>query len=149
MKEDRPSRETPLAFPTLTSALEAFPFPPVDAVVGILTGGLVPAALVAQRLRLPLYYARIQFRHPDNSERHGEPKILEIPLLPPVCRRILLVDDVSVSGRTMDAARALFPDHTIHCFAIKGQAELVLFPQLHGCVQWPWPRLDRFLADMP
>ncbi len=148
MNEDQPSCEIPLAFPTLVQALESFCFPPVDAVVGILTGGLVPAALVAQRLCLPLFYVRIQYRHPDNSERHPEPKIWETANLPGSYQRILLVDDVAVSGRTMDAARTLFADRTIHCFAIKGQTEFVLLPHLRGCVQWPWPRLDRLMAEM-
>jgi uncharacterized protein len=127
-----------LAFETISSALKQINLPPVDCVVGIAEGGIVPASLVAHQLGLPMHLLRINYRAPDNSPQHSAPTLLaDIPPLP-VGARILLVDDVSVSGQTLELARSLLKGHQVITFTLKGKADFVLFPEIGACVNWPW-----------
>jgi len=52
--------------------------------------------------------------------------------------KILLVDDVSVTGKTIKFAKELLKDYTVTTFALKGKADLVLFTDIKSCVNWPW-----------
>lgn len=127
-----------LDFETISKALWQLSLPSVDCVVGIASGGIVPASLLAHQLRLPLYLLRINFRAPDNSPQRPNPELLqELPSIPQGVR-ILLVDDVSVSGKTLDLAKNLFSGHQITTLTLKGRADIVVFPQITECVDWPW-----------
>lgn len=127
-----------LDFETISQALWRISPPEADCVVGIASGGIVPASLVAHQLRLPLYLLTINFRAPDNSPQRSAPELLqELPPIPPGAR-ILLVDDVSVTGKTLDLAKSLLVGHPVTTLALKGRADLVLFPEIGECVHWPW-----------
>lgn len=129
-----------LEFTTISRALRQLDKPPVDCVVGIAEGGVVPAALLAHQWELPLYLLRINYRAPDNAPQRPAPALLsQVPALPPGAR-ILLVDDVSVSGQTLSLARSLLGGHPVFTFALKGNADFVLFPEISACVYWPWKR---------
>ncbi|MDX2110339.1 MAG: phosphoribosyltransferase [Verrucomicrobiota bacterium] len=132
-----------LEFQTISERLRTFAFPEVHAVVGILMGGMVPAALVAQRLGKPLHYLQINYRAPDNSPQRPQAELLKSVSIPQELRRILIVDDVGVSGSTFAAAREALGGREVITFAIKGRADLVLLPEVRGCVSWPWPRVER------
>ena len=83
--------------------------------------------------------AAINFRDENNDPRYDEPRVLaEVHKLPPAGTRVLLVDDVAVSGATMNKARELLPNYPITTFALKGRADIVLFPEVRQCVNWPW-----------
>lgn len=126
----------------IAARLKGCTLPEVDRVVGIGSGGVVPAALAAYELSAPLSVITINYRAPDNTPRYLRPAILG-PIEPPVPgERILLVDDVSVSGATLDAARALLPGAIVTTLVMKGQADIVLFPEVVECVAWPWERRE-------
>ncbi len=133
------SDKVTLDFVTISQALKNVQLPPVDCVVGIAEGGIVPAALLAHQLALPLQLLWINYRAPDNSPRRSAPELLveNVPLLPDGAR-ILLVDDVSVSGQTLSLARSLLKQYEVVTFTLKGQADFVLFPEIAACVNWPW-----------
>jgi len=135
-----PTAMTPLAFKDITDRLGRWPFPArLDGVVGIATGGVVPAALVARQLGLELKVMALNYRDDANEPRFPEPKLLSaVPDLG-AWRRILLVDDVWVSGRSWHTARAaLPPDIEVLPFVLKGQVDWALIRDVDGCVQWPW-----------
>lgn len=127
-----------LEFNTISARLRELKLPEVDAVVGIARGGIVPATMVAHQLGLPLVLLRLNYRDDDNKPRRAEPELLEPFLLNPALKRVLLVDDVSVSGATMNKAKGLLPGVTVTTLAFKGKADLVLFPEVRECVEWPW-----------
>lgn len=130
--------KTEVSFSTISSRLQAYPFPHVDAVVGIREGGVVPASLIAHQLRLPLYFLAINFRAPDNSPRYEQPQLLEEPdSLPQPGSTVLLVDDVSVSGKTFERARDCLKGCVVITFALKGKADHTIL-EIDGCVKWPW-----------
>ncbi|MEO6245249.1 MAG: phosphoribosyltransferase [Opitutaceae bacterium] len=131
---------TPLAFTDISQRLRAWTFPTgIEGVVGIASGGVVPAALVAQHLGVELKVIALNYRDEANEPRFAEPKLLSaVPDLG-TWRRVLLVDDVCVSGRSWRAARALLPAEVeVLPFVLKGKPDFALFRDLDGCVSWPW-----------
>jgi len=131
---------TPLSFTDITARLAGWKVPAaVDGVVGIASGGVVPAALVAQRLGVEMKVIELNYRDDANEPRFAEPRLLSaVPALG-AWRRVLLVDDVYVSGKSWQVARAcLPPDVEVLPFVMKGKVEFALFPDVAGCVQWPW-----------
>jgi uncharacterized protein len=131
---------TPLAFEDICKRLRHWPFPPdIDGVVGIATGGVVPAALVAAQLGVGLKVITLNYRDEANEPRFPEPRLLSnVPDLGK-WRKVLLVDDVYVSGRSWTAARNLLPaDKEVLPFVLKGKAEFALIQEVEGCVEWPW-----------
>lgn len=131
---------TPLAFADITARLAAWKFPAdIDGVVAIASGGVVPAALVAQRLGVGLKVIALNYRDEANEPRHAAPQLLSaVPDLRP-WRRVLLVDDVYVSGKSWHAARALLPiEVEVLPFVFKGKVDFALIRDVDGCVQWPW-----------
>jgi len=127
-----------LDFSAISAALKEVSLPAIDQVVGIATGGIVPASLLAHQLGRPLHLLRINYRAADNSPRHPAPVLLAGLSLPDVRGTILLVDDVSVSGQTLALARELLKGHDVITLVLKGQADYVLFPDISECVHWPW-----------
>jgi uncharacterized protein len=138
-----PEPKIALSFEEISRRLRAFSFPPADAVAGIREGGVVPACLVAHQLGLPVFFVSFNYRDDDNRPRHPAPQVTgPAPEIPERCRRLLLVDEVSVTGRTLAAARDIMasPGRSFITFVLKGKgpADLVLFPEIEPCVLWPW-----------
>ncbi|MFH0754121.1 MAG: phosphoribosyltransferase [Candidatus Omnitrophota bacterium] len=132
-----------LDFATIVKKLDEVKFPEVDLVVGVEEGGKVPAALVAYKLRKGLVLAGINYRDENNAPRYDQPRRLKPFRLPPGVRKVLLVDDVAVTGQTLTTARAMLQPCKVVTFVLKGQADLVLFPEIKDCVNWPWKLLRR------
>ena len=131
---------TPVSLTDIAVRLAAWTFPAgIDGVVGIASGGVVPASLLAMRLRVDLKVMALNYRDDANEPRFAEPKLLSpVPDLG-TWRRILLVDDVYVSGKSWHAARRLLPDSVeVLPFVMKGKVDFALIREVDGCVQWPW-----------
>lgn len=77
--------------------------PPVDVVVGIGRGGVVPAALAAQRLACDLRVLPVRFRDDAHKPERAEPLVTP-PAFDVAGKRVLLVDDVARTGATLRAA---------------------------------------------
>ena len=129
-----------LEFTDIAARLAAWSFPAgVDGVVAIASGGVVPAALVAQRLGVGMKVIALNYRDEANAPRFAEPQLLAaVPDLGG-WRRVLLVDDVWVTGKSWQAARACLPaEAEVWPFVMKGKVEWALIRDVDGCVQWPW-----------
>ncbi len=127
-----------LDFTDIVARLKEQTLPDVDSVVGIATGGTVPASLVAYKLNKPLVLLHINFRAEDNSTRYDQPQLLAIPPELTSGQHILLVDDVSVTGKTLDFAKSQLGEQCITTLVMKGKGDFVLFPEVASCVKWPW-----------
>jgi adenine/guanine phosphoribosyltransferase-like PRPP-binding protein len=127
-----------LEFQQISERLHALDFPAADLVVGIATGGTVFAAMVGHQLQLPLRYLHLNYRAPDNTPRHDQPALQANFVPPPPGTRVLLVDDVCVSGSTFAAARTLLACCTVTTVALKGPADIVVFPEIDTCIDLPW-----------
>ncbi len=127
-----------LNFTDISQRLKQMSLPEVDMVVGIATGGTVPASLAAYQLDRPLVMLRINYRAEDNTPQHEAPLLIFSQGIPQERCRILLVDDVSVTGQTLNLAKKLLSEHDVLTFVLKGQGDYVAFPEIASCVQWPW-----------
>jgi uncharacterized protein len=128
----------PLSFREISARLKQLDLPETDVVIGIGSGGLVPASVVAFHLNAELQVMVLNYRDEQNTPRYEEPKLLRKPLGELEGKRILLVDDVSVSGKTMQAALAQLGGLNVKTLAMKGKADYILFPEIKDCVLWPW-----------
>lgn len=128
-----------LPFDEIASRLAGLTLPDVDVVYGIATGGVVPASLVAYRLGTPLELIAINYRREDNSPQRPSPELLAPTRQPAPGTRVLLVDDVSVTGKTMQLARdTVLAGCDVTTLVMKGRADIVAFPEVATCVAWPW-----------
>lgn len=128
-----------LDFTAIAARLKGVELPEVDVVYAIATGGVVPGALVAYELGVPLKRLDINYRAADNSPQRPAPELLAPVDVEPFATRVMLVDDVSVSGQTMQLARAQLAGCQITTLVLKGrEADFVLFPEVASCVIWPW-----------
>ena len=99
---------------------------------------MVPAALVGYRLGKPVVFMGINYRDPENRPRHRTPVLLRPFRAPKGVKRVLIVDDVAVTGQTLALAKKKFPSCRVSTFVLKGKADYVLFPAIRECVHWPW-----------
>ena len=127
-----------LSFKHIIARLKETELPEIDVVVGIGTGGIPPAAFVAYHLNADLIVISINYRDEINNPKFNEPEILYLPDLNLTGKRVLLVDDVSVSGKTMEKAKTQLNGINVKTLAMKGKADYVLFPEIKECVKWPW-----------
>lgn len=129
-----------LDFQEITRRFKQLQILDVDQVIGIAKGGVVPAALAAYQLEKPLSTLTINYRAEDNTPQREAPALLT-PFQQPITnhgQHILLVDDVSVTGQTLDLALSLLAGFRITTLVLKGIADIVLFPEIDQCVLWPW-----------
>jgi len=127
-------------FEEITTRLAQWPFPAgIDGVIGIASGGVVPAALVAQRLGVGLKTIRVTYRDSKHGTRFNEPQLAsEVPGIG-AWQRVVLVDDLYVSGRSWNAARAMLPKHVeVLPFVLSGDAPFALFRDKQVVTDWPW-----------
>ena len=99
------STKVVLDFADIAARLKTATLPDVDLVVGVATGGVVPASLVAYELMRPLSLISVNYRAEDNTPRRPRPELLEPFELASPRRCVLLVDDVSVAGQPLHAAK--------------------------------------------
>ena len=129
----------PLSFKTISDRLKQLQLPEFDLVIGIGNGGIVPASLVAYILNAELRILVLNYRDESNTPRYEDPKVINVPEeLKLSGKRVLVVDDVSVSGKTLQKAREILGDYEVVTLTMKGKADIVLFPEIQDCVRWPW-----------
>lgn len=112
-------------------------FPPVDAVVAVGRGGLVPGGITARMLGVPMGRIRISYRNDANAIVRPRPEVLAPAEIPPG-DHLLVVDDVAVTGATLRTAVEALTPRAATTLVIIGRADLVAFPEIDMCVTWAW-----------
>lgn len=151
-----------LELPDIARRLKRMTLPNVDAVIGIATGGVAFATMVAFWLEKPLHIIHLNYRDDMNRPRYEKPTLLKPFALDsttfnkgilskserePLAKgestehsghHLLLVDDVSVTGATLETAKNLLADFHITTLVIKGKADVVLYTDVRSCILLPW-----------
>jgi len=136
-----------LTFKQISDRINSAVLPHFDLVVGIAEGGIVPASLIAYKLGVELTVLKINYRDAENKPIYEQPVILSaIENKIQYDKKILIVDDVSVSGKTLEKAIQFFRGNSVKTLTLKGKANYVLFPEISECVEWPWKLRSKEVA---
>lgn len=114
-----------------------------DLIVAIANGGIIPAALINQRLLLPIALIKISFRDAKQQPIYDHPMLVEPLQFDPTGKKILLVEDRVKTGGTLNFAQTLLTTaKLVKTFAVNGNADYALFNE--NCFRFPW-----ILAPLP
>ena len=118
--------------------VEKLILPSFDLIIGIATGGTVPAGLIAYKTGIEMQVLGINYRDENNNPRYEQPVLLNKADNNYKNKNLLIIDDVSVTGKTLDLAKSILKGNNIKTLVFKGKADFVLFPEINTCVNWPW-----------
>ena len=108
-----------------------------DIIVAIANGGIVPAAIINQRLHLPIELLKINFRDNGQQPLYASPKLLNDINFDVKDKRVLLVEDRVKTGATLQFAKDLLKDAAlVKTFAVNGNADYALYNE--ACFSFPW-----------
>ncbi len=108
-----------------------------DTVVAVANGGIIPAALLNQRLGCDFFLIKMSLRDAQQQPMYGEPRLLEPLSFDPGGRSILLVEDRVKTGATLEKARQLLGGaKQVKTFAVNGKADYSLYNE--ACFRFPW-----------
>ena len=108
-----------------------------DMVVAIANGGIIPAAMINQRLGCEYHLLRLNLRDAMQNKLYDKPKLLAEIDFDFKGKRILLVDDRVKTGTTLGFAKELLSDAAlVKTFAVNGIADYCLYNE--PCFRFPW-----------
>ena len=108
-----------------------------DLIVAIANGGIIPAAIINQRLNIEFNLLKINLRDPFQKPKFDSPKLLEPIDFEFKNKKILLVEDRIKTGATVNLALNLLKDAAlIKTFAVNGEADYALYNET--CFRFPW-----------
>lgn len=108
-----------------------------DLIVAIANGGIVPAAIINQRLQKEIHLLKINLRDEYQHPKYDRPKLLAPIDFDFKGKSILLVDDRIKTGSTICLAKELMKEASqIKTFAVNGTADYALFDE--ACFRFPW-----------
>jgi signal transduction histidine kinase/adenine/guanine phosphoribosyltransferase-like PRPP-binding protein len=136
---------TRIEFKTVLQKLATLSLPSFDLVIGVARGGTVPASLVAAKLGCDMQLMQFNYRDDQNKPQHDMPQYLNgIATALLLQKKVLIVDDVSASGKTLEFAKNFIMQQgalEVKTLVFKGKptaADFILFPDITTCVQWTW-----------
>lgn len=108
-----------------------------DMIVAIANGGIIPAAMLNQKLKINFNIITINFKDENQQVIYKEPKLLSAINFQYIGQKILLVDDRVKSGATLETAKQLLIGvELIKTFAVNGKADYNLYDE--NCFIFPW-----------
>lgn len=108
-----------------------------DMVIAIANGGIIPAAMINQRLGCEFHLLKINLRDAMQNKLYDKPKLLQEIDFDYKGKRILLVDDRVKTGTTLQFAKELLSDaKVVKTLAANGIADYCLYNE--PCFRFPW-----------
>ena len=108
-----------------------------DIIVAIANGGIIPAAIINQRLNTGLELLKINLRDPHQIPKYDSPKLVAPIEFDFKSKTILLVEDRIKTGATVNYALELLNEaKQIKTFAVNGKADYSLYDE--ECFRFPW-----------
>lgn len=108
-----------------------------DMIVAIANGGIIPAAILNQRLNREIYLLKINLRDPFQQPKYDTPRLVSPIDFDFYDKRILLVEDRIKTGATVKFAIDLLQGaREVKTFAVNGNADYALYNE--ACFKFPW-----------
>lgn len=108
-----------------------------DFIVAIANGGIIPAAILNQRLDIDIHLLKINLRDPSQKPKYDSPKLVSPIDFDFKDKSILLVEDRIKTGATVKYAIELLKGaKQIKTFAVNGTADYSLYDE--DCFKFPW-----------
>ncbi len=128
-----------VTFEEIKERIRNFEFPETfDLIVAIANGGIIPAALLNQKLGASFEVVKLSLRDADQTPMYDAPRLLEPIHFDPHGKRILLVEDRVKTGATLNYAKTMLQQQgaVVKTFAVNGPADYPLFDI--DCFRFPW-----------
>jgi len=119
--------------------LDEIEFEKFDLIVAIARGGVIPAGFLQQKLNIPMQIIQIEYRDDGHNPKHNDAKLLEEKDFTLKNKNILLVDDVSRTGKTLNAAKKYLAGNNIKTCLVNGNGDYSFF-NYDYCIKMPWKR---------
>lgn len=108
-----------------------------DMIVAIANGGIVPAAIINQRLGVEIQLLKINLRDSNQKPLYESPRLLAPIDFDYKDKSILLVEDRVKTGASLNmACKLLEGAKLIKTFAVNGNADYALYNET--CFKFPW-----------
>ena len=108
-----------------------------DMIVAIANGGIVPAAVINQRLNIEIQLLKISLRDNHQQKKYDNPKLVAPIDFDFKNKTVLLVEDRVKTGATLQFAMELLDEaKLIKTFAVNGTADYALYNE--ECFKFPW-----------
>ena len=108
-----------------------------DVIVAIANGGIVPAAIINQKLDVEIKLLKINLRDTLQKPKYDSPKLVSPIDFDFKDKTILLVEDRIKTGATVKFALELLNGaKQIKTFAVNGTADYSLYDE--DCFRFPW-----------
>ena len=108
-----------------------------DIIVAIANGGIIPAAIINQRLNTGVELLKINLRDPNQKPIYDSPRLVSSIDFEFRDKTILLVEDRIKTGATVKFAIDLLNGaKQIKTFAVNGRADYSLYDE--ECFRFPW-----------
>ena len=106
-------------------------------IVAIANGGIIPAAILNQRVGVEFQVLRINLRDVNQKPKYDHPQLLSPIGFDYRNKTVLLVDDRIKTGATVNFAVELLKDaKLLKTFAVNGNADYALYNE--NCFKFPW-----------
>jgi len=108
-----------------------------DMIVAIANGGIIPAAILNQRLNTNFQILKINLRDVNQQPKYDSPKLIAPIDFDFKDKTVLLVEDRIKSGATVKFAIDLLREaKQVKTFAVNGNADYALYNE--SCFRFPW-----------
>ena len=108
-----------------------------DMIVAIANGGIIPAAILNQRLNTDFQILKINLRDVNQQPKYDNPKLIAPIDFDFKDKTVLLVEDRIKSGATVKFAIGLLREaKLVKTFAVNGNADYALYNE--SCFRFPW-----------
>lgn len=108
-----------------------------DMIVAIANGGIIPAAILNQRLGIEIQLLKINLRDSNQRPIYDSPQLMAPIDFEFKGKTILLVEDRVKTGASLTKACELLKGaNLIKTFAVNGRADYSLYDE--ACFKFPW-----------
>ena len=109
-----------------------------DLIVAVANGGIIPAAILNQRLNVDIRLIKISLRDNNQKPKYGAPQLVAPIDFDFKEKKILLVEDRVKTGASLRFACDLLNKEAawVKTFAVNGAADYSLYEE--ECFKFPW-----------